>query len=139
MSHFETRDGTELYYKDWGEGPTIVFSHGWPLSSDAWDGQMIFFAERGYRCVAHDRRGFGGSSQPWHGKVMDGYADDLAELIEALELRDVVLVGHSMGGGEVARYVGRHGTQHVTPLVLLSAVTPLMVKSKDNPDGQPRE
>lgn len=136
-----TRDGVALYYKDWGakDGQPIVFSHGWPLNSDSWESQMAFLADRGYRCIAHDRRGHGRSSQPWFGNDMDHYADDLAQLIEALDLENAVLVGFSTGGGEVARYVGRHGTERVAGLVLVSAVPPLMLKTPDNPDGLPRE
>lgn len=136
-----TRDGVALYYKDWGakDGQPIVFSHGWPLNSDSWESQMAFLADRGYRCIAHDRRGHGRSSQPWFGNDMDHYADDLAQLIEALDLENAVLVGFSTGGGEVARYVGRHGTKRVAGLVLVSAVPPLMLKTPDNPDGLPRE
>src|SRR3712207_1374158 len=133
------RDGTQIYYKDWGSGQPVVFSHGWPLSSDAWDLQMLFLASKGYRCVAHDRRGHGRSSQPSNGNDMDTYADDLATVIEALDLRDVVLVGHSTGGGEVARYIGRHGTDRVAKAVLVDAVTPHMVKSDANPGGVPIE
>ena len=139
MSTFTTNDGTELYYKDWGSGQPIVFSHGWPLNADAWDEQMLFLADHGYRCIAHDRRGHGRSSQPWHGNDMDTYADDLAELIEHLGLENAVLVGHSTGGGEVARYIGRHGTNRVAKAVLISAVPPLMLKTRANPEGQPRE
>ncbi len=139
MSTFTTNDGTELYYKDWGSGQPIVFSHGWPLNADAWDEQMLFLADHGYRCIAHDRRGHGRSSQPWHGNDMDTYADDLAELIEHLGLENAVLVGHSTGGGEVARYIGRHGTKRVAKAVLISAVPPLMLKTPANPEGQPRE
>jgi non-heme chloroperoxidase len=134
-----TRDGTRIYYKDWGRGQPIVFSHGWPLTADSWEAQMLFLAERGYRCVAHDRRGHGRSSQPWDGNDMDHYADDLAELIEALDLHDVVLVGFSTGGGEVARYIGRHGTSRVTKAALIGAVPPLMARGETNPDGVPIE
>ncbi|AVR99005.1 alpha/beta hydrolase [Pseudoduganella armeniaca] len=136
-----TRDGVVLYYKDWGpkNGQPVVFSHGWPLNSDSWESQMIFLAERGYRCIAHDRRGHGRSTQPWDGNDMDHYADDLAQVIEALDLHKAVLVGFSTGGGEVARYVGRHGTRRVAGLVLVSAVPPLMLKTADNPGGLPRE
>lgn len=137
MPTFVTRDGAELYYKDWGEGQPVVFSHGWPLSADAWDAQMRFFGERGYRVVAHDRRGHGRSEQTWHGNDMDTYADDLAELLEKLDLRDAILVGHSTGGGEVARYIGRHGTGRVSRVVLLSAVPPRLLQSDQNPDGLP--
>ena len=139
MPRFTTKDGTELYYKDWGKGQPVVFSHGWPLSSDAWDDQMIFLAARGFRCIAHDRRGHGRSSQPWEGNDMDTYADDLAELVTALDLRDAVHVGHSTGGGEVARYIGRHGSKRVAKAVLISAVPPLMLKTDKNPGGLPIE
>jgi non-heme chloroperoxidase len=139
MSTIKTRDGTEIYYKDWGQGPVITFSHGWPLNADAWDGQMFFLAEHGFRVVAHDRRGHGRSSQPSSGNDMNGYADDLAAVIEALDLRDVSLVGHSTGGGEVTRYIGRHGTKRVAKAVLIAAVPPLMVKTPANPEGLPME
>jgi non-heme chloroperoxidase len=139
MSTIVTKDGTEIYYKDWGEGPVLTFSHGWPLNADAWDGQMLFLAQHGYRCVAHDRRGHGRSSQPTSRNDMDGYADDLAEVIETLNLRDAVLVGHSTGGGEVARYIGRHGSSRVAKAVLMSAVPPLMLKTDANPEGLPIE
>jgi non-heme chloroperoxidase len=139
MSTITTEDGTEIYYKDWGEGPAVVFSHGWPLNSDAWDGQMLFLSQQGFRVVAHDRRGHGRSSQPSSGNTMDRYADDLAAVINALDLRDVTLVGHSTGGGEVARYIGRHGTERVAKAVLIGAVTPLLVKSPEHPDGVPKE
>lgn len=136
-----TKDGVQLYYKDWGpkDGQPIVFSHGWPLSSDSWDIQMMFFAERGFRVIAHDRRGHGRSSQPWDGHDMDHYADDLAAVVEALNLRNAVHVGFSTGGGEVARYIGRHGTRRVAKIALVSAVPPLMVKGPGNPDGVPIE
>ncbi|HEY4278452.1 MAG TPA: alpha/beta hydrolase [Conexibacter sp.] len=137
MSTITTPDGTEIYYKDWGSGPVVTFSHGWPLSADAWDGQMLFLAQNGYRCVAHDRRGHGRSSQAANNNDMDGYADDLAAVIEALDLRDATLVGHSTGGGEVARYIGRHGTSRVAKAALISAVPPIMLKSDANPEGLP--
>lgn len=139
MSTITTRDGTEIYYKDWGAGPTVLFSHGWPLSADSWEAQMLFLASRGYRCVAHDRRGHGRSSQTWLGNDMDTYADDLAQLIETLELEDIVLVGFSAGGGEVARYIGRHGSARVARAALIAAVAPLMLKTAANPDGLPLE
>jgi non-heme chloroperoxidase len=132
-------DGTQIYYKDWGSGQPVVFSHGWPLNSDAWDDQMMFVASRGYRAVAHDRRGHGRSTQPWNGNDMDTYADDLATVIETLDLRDIVLVGHSTGGGEVTRYIGRHGTSRVAKAVLVDAIPPLMVKTEANPGGLPIE
>ncbi len=140
-SYIRTADGVQLYYKDWGprNGPVVVFSHGWPLSSDSWESQMLFLADKGYRVVAHDRRGHGRSSQPSDGNDMDHYADDLATVIETLDLRDVTLVGFSTGGGEVARYIGRHGTSRVKKAVLVGAVTPLIVKTADNPTGVPRE
>jgi len=137
MPTITTKDGTQIYYKDWGEGPPLVFSHGWPLSADAWEDQMIFLAARGYRCIAHDRRGHGRSGQPWNGNDMDTYADDLAELVAALDLRDAIHIGHSTGGGEVARYIGRHGTGRVAKAVLISAVPPLMLKTAANPGGLP--
>ncbi|SMF03788.1 non-heme chloroperoxidase [Tistlia consotensis] len=137
MTIFTTRDGTSLYYKDWGEGQPFVFSHGWPLSSDAWEAQMLHVASNGFRAIGHDRRGHGRSSQPWRGNEMDTYADDLAELIEALDLRDIVLVGHSTGGGEIVRYLGRHGTSRVAKAVLVGAVPPLMLKTPANPGGLP--
>jgi non-heme chloroperoxidase len=134
-----TRDGTEIYYKDWGKGPVVTFSHGWPLSSDAWDGQMLFLAQNGFRVVAHDRRGHGRSSQASSANDMDGYADDLAAVIEVLDLKDASLVGHSTGGGEVVRYIGRHGTKRVAKVVLIAAVPPIMLKSAANPEGLPME
>ena len=139
MSTITTRDGTTIYYKDWGSGQPIVFSHGWPLSADAWESQMFFLASHGYRCIAHDRRGHGRSSQPWNGNDMDTYADDLAELIEKLDLKDIVMIGHSTGGGEVARYIGRHGTKRVAKAVLMGAVPPMMLKTAANPGGLPIE
>ena len=139
MSKITTKDGIQIYYKDWGTGHPVVFSHGWPLSADAWESQMVFLASNGYRCIAHDRRGHGRSSQPWDGNDMDTYADDLAALIEALNLNGATLVGHSAGGGEVARYIGRHGTNRVAKAVLVGAVTPLMLKSPANPGGLPIE
>lgn len=139
MSTITTRDGTEIYYKDWGEGPVVTFSHGWPLNADAWDGQMLFLAQNGFRTIAHDRRGHGRSSQTSAGNEMDTYADDLAELIEALDLTDITMVGHSTGGGEVTRYIGRHGTERVAGAVLISAVPPIMLKTSRNPEGLPIE
>jgi non-heme chloroperoxidase len=139
LTAITTKDGTRLYYKDWGKGQPVVFSHGWPLSSDAFEDQMLFLGERGFRCVAHDRRGHGRSSQPWNGNNMDTYADDLAELVKALDLKDAVHVGHSTGGGEVARYIGRHGTKRVAKTVLIGAVPPLMLKTASNPGGLPIE
>ena len=137
MAKITTKDGTQIYYKDWGRGQPVVFSHGWPLSADAWDDQMLFLGEHGYRVIAHDRRGHGRSSQPWTGNEMDTYADDLATLVETLDLKDAVHVGHSTGGGEVARYIGRHGTKRVAGAVLISAVPPLMLKTLTNPGGLP--
>jgi non-heme chloroperoxidase len=134
-----TKDDTKIYYKDWGKGPVVTFSHGWPLNSDAWDGQMLFLAQRGFRVVAHDRRGHGRSSQSSSGNDMDGYANDLAAVIEALDLNEATLVGHSTGGGEVARYIGRHGTKRVAKAVLIAAVPPIMLKSAANPEGLPME
>jgi non-heme chloroperoxidase len=139
MSTITVKDGTTIYYKDWGKGPVVTFSHGWPLSSDAWDGQMLFLAQHGFRVVAHDRRGHGRSGQASAGNDMDGYADDLAAVIEALNLKDITMVGHSTGGGEVTRYIGRHGTKRVSKVVLISAVPPGLVKSAVNPEGLPIE
>jgi non-heme chloroperoxidase len=139
MSTITTKDGTEIYYKDWGEGPVVTFSHGWPLSSDAWDGQMLFLVQNGFRVIAHDRRGHGRSSQASSGNDMNGYADDLAAVIETLDLKDAMLVGHSTGGGEVARYIGRHGTKRVAKAVLIGAVPPIMLKTAANPEGLPIE
>jgi non-heme chloroperoxidase len=138
-SSLTTRDGTTIYYKDWGAGQPVVLSHGWPLTADSWEGQMLFLAASGFRVIAHDRRGHGRSSQPWDGNEMDTYADDLAELIEALDLHAAVLIGFSTGGGEVTRYIGRHGTDRVAKVGLISAVPPLMVKTQANPDGVPIE
>lgn len=139
MNMITVRDGTQIYYKDWGKGQPVVFSHGWPLSSDAWESQMFFLASHGYRCVAHDRRGHGRSSQPWNGNDMDNYADDLAELMDALDLKGATLIGHSTGGGEVARYIGRHGTKRVAKAVLVDAVPPIMLKTAAYPGGLPME
>ncbi|HEY2623190.1 MAG TPA: alpha/beta hydrolase [Dyella sp.] len=137
MSTIHTKDGTEIFYKDWGQGQPVVFSHGWPLTADAWDGQMLFLSSHGYRTIAHDRRGHGRSGQPSQGNDMDTYADDLATLIEKLDLKNIVLVGHSTGGGEAAHYIGRHGNARVAKLVLIGAVPPIMVKSENNPGGLP--
>src|SRR6184192_4890879 len=139
MSTITTKDGRQIYYKDWGKGPVVTFSHGWPLNSDAWDGQMLFLTQRGFRVIAHDRRGHGRSTQTSVGNDMNGYADDLAVVIEALDLKDVTLVGHSTGGGEVARYIGRHGTKRVAAAILIAAVPPILVKSATNPEGLPIE
>ena len=137
MSTITTKDGTEIYYKDWGDGPVVTFSHGWPLNADAWDGQMLFLVQHGYRVVAHDRRSHGRSTQTSNGNDMDGYADDLGEVLDALDLRDATLVGHSTGGGEVARYIGRHGTGRVAKAALIAAVPPVMIQSTTNPEGLP--
>jgi non-heme chloroperoxidase len=137
--HVSTKDGNKIFYKDWGKGQPVVFSHGWPLTADAWDDQMMFVADNAYRGIAHDRRGGGRSSQPWEGNDLDAYADDLSQVIETLDLHDVVLVGHSTGGGEVTRYVGRHGTSRVAKIVLVSAIPPLMLKTDANPEGLPIE
>jgi non-heme chloroperoxidase len=137
MNTLTTKDGTSIYYKDWGSGPVVTFSHGWPLSADAWDAQMLYLGQRGYRVIAHDRRGHGRSGQTWQGNNMDQYADDLAELMNHLDLKDVTMVGHSTGGGEVVRYTARHGQQRVARVVLISAVPPLMLKTEKNPGGLP--
>ena len=139
MNTITTKDGTKIYFKDWGHGQPVVFSHGWPLDADAWDEQLVFAANNGYRAIAHDRRGHGRSSQPWNGNDMDTYADDLAALVEALDLHDAIHVGHSTGGGEVARYIGRHGTKRVAKALLVGAVPPLMLKTAANPNGLPIE
>jgi non-heme chloroperoxidase len=139
MSTIKTKDGAEIYFKDWGTGPVVTFSHGWPLNADAWDGQMLFLAQNGFRCVAHDRRGHGRSSQSSSGNEMDTYADDLLAMIEALDLKGITMVGHSTGGGEVARYIGRHGTARVAGAVLIGAVPPLVLKTAANPEGIPLE
>jgi non-heme chloroperoxidase len=139
MGYVATKDGTQVFYKDWGIGGPVVFSHGWPLNADVWDPQLLFMASSGFRAVAHDRRGHGRSGQPWNSNTMDDYADDLAAVIDTLDLRDVVLVGHSTGGGEVVRYVGRHGTTRISKVVLVGAIPPLMLQTVDNPDGTPVE
>src|SRR5258708_3546751 len=137
MNMFETKDGTFIFYKDWGTGPVVTFSHGWPLSSDAWDAQMLFLGQQGYRVIAHDRRGHGRSGQTWGGNTMDQYADDLAEPIEHLDVKEITMVGHSTDGGEVAHYIGRHGNKRLKKAVLISSVPPIMLKSDNNPGGLP--
>lgn len=137
MAYFKTKQGVSIYYKDWGQGQPVVFSHGWPLSADAWEAQMFFLSSRGYRTIAHDRRGHGRSEQPWEGYDMDTFADDLAQLIDNLDLKEVVLVGHSMGGGEISRYIGRHSTKRIAKVVLIGAVTPNRLKTDQNPGGLP--
>ncbi len=139
MSILTTKDGTRIYYKDWGTGQAVLFIHGWPLCADSWEAQMMFLATKGYRCIAHDRRGHGRSGQPWNGNEMDTYADDLSELIERLDLKEAVLIGFSAGGGEVSRYIGRHGTKRVAKVALISAVPPLMLQTPTNPEGTPIE
>jgi non-heme chloroperoxidase len=139
VSTIRTKDGTEIYYKDWGNGRPVTFSHGWPLNADAWDAQMMFLASRGFRCIAHDRRGHGRSDQPWDGNNLDTYADDLSALLEALDINGAIMIGHSTGGGEVTRYLGRHGTARVGKAVLMSAIPPLMLKTQANPGGLPIE
>src|SRR4030042_2998540 len=139
MNTITTKDGTQIYYKDWGSGQPVVFSHGWPLGADAWEDQMVFLGARGYRCIAHDRRGHGRASHPWNGNEMDTFADDLATLVEKLDLTNAIHVGHSMGGGEAARYIGRHGTKRVAKAVLIGSVPPLMLKTIANPGGTPIE
>ena len=139
MSTIKTNDGASIFYKDWGEGQPVVFSHGWPLNADAWDEQLVFLASRGYRAIAHDRRGHGRSSQTWQGNEMNTYADDLARLVEQLDLKNAIMVGHSTGGGEVTRFIGRHGTKRVAKIALISAVPPMLIKSDANPEGMPRD